>query len=42
MIQVVVGDNLITAQFDRADFSLTVGDEITLTHRPTACSAARF
>jgi multiple sugar transport system ATP-binding protein len=39
MIQVVVGSNLITAQFERADFSLAVGDEITLTHRPTAIHA---
>jgi multiple sugar transport system ATP-binding protein len=39
MIQVVVGENLITAQFERADFSLGVGDEITLAHRLAAIHA---
>lgn len=39
MVQVVVGDNLITAQFERGDFSLEVGDQINLVHRPAAIHA---
>ena len=39
MIQVVVGDNLIAAQFERGGVSLEVGEEITLTHRPDAVHA---
>jgi multiple sugar transport system ATP-binding protein len=39
MIQVVVGDNLVAAQFERGGVSLAVGDEITLTHRAGAVHA---
>ncbi len=39
MIQLVVGDSLITAQFDRGDQTFAIGDEITLTHRPAAVHA---
>ena len=39
MIQVVVGDNLIAAQFERGGVSLEVGKEITLTHRTDALHA---
>lgn len=38
MVQVVVGENLVTAQFERGD-PLAVGQELTLTHRPDTIHA---
>jgi ABC-type sugar transport system substrate-binding protein len=39
MVQLIVGDNLVTAQFERGGAPLAIGDEITLAHRPDAVHA---